>query len=707
MKKNILSLFALFIGLSGSSAMAQHYTCGTDVEHAKLLRANPKLMQQIDAIRQQEASQRNGVASGIDDSVLVIPTVVHVIHNYGSENISVAQINDALRILNEDFQLKNADTNLVLPFFKSRIGNPRVEFRLAQKDPQGNPTMGITRTVSEQTNSADNGVKDLIGWGTKYFNIWIVSNIASGAGAYAHYPGSVQPSYEGVVARASQFGSIGASGPSNFSARTLTHEVGHYLNLPHTWGSTNTPGDAGNCSTDDGVADTPNTIGVAAQNCNRAMPGCVAGEIANVENYMDYSNCARMYTQGQVSRMRTALASSVGGRSNLWSLNNKILTGVNNGYVAPLGVPRPDFTVSLKQLCSGKTVSFTASVYNVISDSIPNIKYRWVFTGGTPSVSFGNQANVTYNTAGTYAVKLITSNSAGRDSIQKTSYITVLEGNSFYSAASPSESFDVNTFPNFAGASGKSWQVGSGWQRRIGIAKTGAASLGIDNRFVPDQTISSISSSGFDLTGIEQPVYLSFDLAFARTSTTSRDVLKVYVSTNCGSTWSPALYTKTAVSSTSPLGTTGSTLVPSNTVFIPTATQWRRELVNLNNYATATNLRIKFEMTSRTGNWLYIDDVTILKNPLVSISEALHKFKVNVYPNPFEDAAQVSYTLTESENVSAVVTDMLGREVWSANQHKQEVGEHAIELPTSLASGMYILNLQIGEQRMAQKIVKQ
>ena len=78
----------------------------------------------------------------------VIPIVFHVIHNYGSENIAKSQIEDAVRIINEDYQLLNPDQNDIIPAFSSIVANVGLEFRLAQLDPNGNCTDGITRTVS-------------------------------------------------------------------------------------------------------------------------------------------------------------------------------------------------------------------------------------------------------------------------------------------------------------------------------------------------------------------------------------------------------------------------------------------------------------------------------------------------------------------------------------------------------------------------------
>jgi len=118
-------------------------------------------------------------------------------------------------------------------------------------------------------------------------------------------------------------GSIG-TGTINCS-RALTHEVGHWLNLSHTWGGNHNPGNASSCSSDDGVTDTPNTIGVTA--CILGENTC--GPLANVEYYMDYSYCSKMYTPGQVIRMCNALVRGIGGRSNVWKIANLNATGAN------------------------------------------------------------------------------------------------------------------------------------------------------------------------------------------------------------------------------------------------------------------------------------------------------------------------------------------------------------------------------------------
>lgn len=129
---------------------------------------------------------------------------------------------------------------------------------------------------------------------------------------------------DAIVAIHGYVGSIGTG--NNFVSRVLTHETGHWLNLQHVWGSTNNPGVA--CG-DDGVGDTPLTKGFTNCNLSNAII-CTPGIKENIQNYMEYSYCCKMFTQGQRSRMHNALNSNVAGRDNLSSNANLIATGVIN-----------------------------------------------------------------------------------------------------------------------------------------------------------------------------------------------------------------------------------------------------------------------------------------------------------------------------------------------------------------------------------------
>ncbi|OJJ20510.1 hypothetical protein BKI52_18820 [marine bacterium AO1-C] len=294
-------------------------------------RANPLLLQQIKQARQgleqhtrvfqsQRANQRTKA------TVLTIPIVFHVVHDGGVENISDAQIIEAVKQINEDFRATNPEISAVVPAFQNLVADVEVEFALAQKDPNGNPTTGITRTRSTLTyNGGQIALKELVRWPRNmYLNVWVVRSSDGGNGSgFAFYPSSTVGAnaiYDGVVCSHWAIGRTGTAVSTHY--KLLTHEIGHWANLKHTWGDQTNNGDAGACSDDDDVSDTPNTQGTTG--CNLTQSTC--GSLDNTQNYMDYANCPNMFTLGQKTRMLAALNSSVAERNNLWSASNLAAT---------------------------------------------------------------------------------------------------------------------------------------------------------------------------------------------------------------------------------------------------------------------------------------------------------------------------------------------------------------------------------------------
>jgi len=319
--RNILTL-TLFV-LTIVQALAQTHPCGFNNYMEQRYEEEPDLLEMRE---QYEVEIQSIINSRSYFSQKVIPVVIHIIYNDSYSNISNSQVYSALTALNEDFNASNSDYSSVVSSFSGVKSDVEITFTLANIDPSGNATSGITRTQSDLTDSAGENVKSLVLWDTDmYLNIWVVDNIDSGAGAYAYYPGTAPSGAEGIVCTHGQFGTTGTSSSSNFAATTLTHEVGHYLNLSHTWGDSNDPEVASNCDDDDNVDDTPNTIGTL-YGCNTSQSTC--GSLDNVQNYMDYTSCTNMFTEGQRSRLHAALHSAQGGRVNLWQYENLVATGL-------------------------------------------------------------------------------------------------------------------------------------------------------------------------------------------------------------------------------------------------------------------------------------------------------------------------------------------------------------------------------------------
>jgi hypothetical protein len=251
--------------------------------------------------------------------VITIPVVVHVVYRTESENISDAQIKSQIAVLNKDFRAQNADISKVPAPFKPLVGDARVTFALAKKDPDRCATSGITRTKTEQGGFSplDDGVKSsatggIEPWDTKkYLNIWVCT-ITGGILGYAQFPGG-PPETDGVVTLNTAFGTNGgATAPFN-RGRTTTHEIGHYLNLSHIWGENRIP----TCRDTDFLDDTPDQFDKHFGKPTFPQISCNNGPHGDMfMNYMDYVDDAAMFifTKGQVVRMQAALA---GPRSEL------------------------------------------------------------------------------------------------------------------------------------------------------------------------------------------------------------------------------------------------------------------------------------------------------------------------------------------------------------------------------------------------------
>ena len=285
-------------------------TCGTMAVHERLLRTASGYMAARAASETRAWQSANRMAPTARTGVTVIPVVVHVVYKTNAQNISDAQIQSQIAILNQDYRKTNADVSSTPAAFQPLCGDARVEFELAKTDANGNPTSGVTRTQTTANSFVDDDkVKSSTTGGAdawpadKYLNLWVCELGANLLG-YAQFPGG-PPTTDGVVILHSAFGNTGTAAAPFDLGRTATHEIGHWLNLRHIWGD-----DGTGCSGDDFVADTPNAAG-----SNTGKPGfphvtCNNGPNGDLfMNYMDYVDDAAMFmfTNGQVARMQACL----------------------------------------------------------------------------------------------------------------------------------------------------------------------------------------------------------------------------------------------------------------------------------------------------------------------------------------------------------------------------------------------------------------
>lgn len=299
------------------------------------------------------------------DTEVTIPVVFHIVFSTPEQNLSDDVIQNQIAILNEDFQRLNADTSEMRSVFNAVKGSTNIHFELAQLDPNGNPTTGITRTSTatqsfgtinlllgnfadvEKVKSSTQGGKSP--WNpNKYLNIW-VCNMSLNIGGndtplllgYGTPPiglpnwpsGSTPNLVDGVVI---QYQCVGSNNPNELEiggdeidvvGRTVTHEVGHYLGLRHIWGD-------GDCTQQDGINDTPNALAQSEGDCNLSKNTCVDNIFGMdlpdmVENFMDYSaeTCQNTFTQGQAELMCSVLQNQ---RFSLVNINSAVIHEIKN-----------------------------------------------------------------------------------------------------------------------------------------------------------------------------------------------------------------------------------------------------------------------------------------------------------------------------------------------------------------------------------------
>jgi len=341
-----------------------------------------------------------------------IPVVIHIIHknthsNIGvGTNISNAQIEDALKILNEDYSKTNPEyPNPPRNTFLNYWGNPNMNFCLANIDPSGNPTNGITRTSTTvaswdaDDNFESNAMKKTVnggmnGWDpANYLNIWVCNLSNSNGGGmtlgYAYLPGlqSWNAWKDGLVIDFQYFGTIDGASTSS-DGRTATHEIGHYLGLMHTFcEDTDNQGNPICCDNDNNnwggnVDDTPATKDIYFGSVTSSTNNNTCNDLSysnlfttNVkdmdENYMSYASNTWMFSIDQVNVMNATLngyRSSLKNTDVSMNCNGSVGTELNNYQLENLNI-YPNPTIGKLNIISADKIN-TLSITNIIGKEI-------------------------------------------------------------------------------------------------------------------------------------------------------------------------------------------------------------------------------------------------------------------------------------------------------------------------------------------------
>ena len=404
MKQKFATLFKGFVMsiilLFSLQANAQRI-CGSMDYLNSQIQSDPSIIQRRQNIEAHTQAYQTSLnkASGV---IVTIPVVVHVVYNTSTQNISQAQIQSQIDILNADYRKLNADTGNVPTLFKSLAADCKVEFVLAKRDPAGNATTGIVRkqttttsfTTNDNVKYSSKGGDDAWASGS-YLNLWVCP-LGGGLLGYAQFPGSGAAATDGVVINVTAFGNTGTAAAPYNKGRTATHEVGHWLNLYHIWGD-----DSGACTGSDNVGDTPNQ-GAENYGCPTYPHASCSNTSDMFMNYMDYVDdaCMNMFSVGQGTRM-SALFASGGARASLLTSLGGIAPGTGTTCALPSGLVSSSITTSSAVI--NWTAVSGATSYNVQYKTTSGATFTTV-SSSTNSLSLtGLSANTSY----TYQVQTV------------------------------------------------------------------------------------------------------------------------------------------------------------------------------------------------------------------------------------------------------------------------------------------------------------
>jgi PKD repeat protein len=722
-----LSTALLLVALLWAPALMAQHSCGTEDRDTYLARMTPEQRAAYDQMESQIQAfalsktaeiQNNPLwrAHRYDTVKYVIPCVVHVVHRPGTtqlDSLPKAIILDQMnRGLHKDFRALPG-TNA----FGHKAVDMRMEFNLATLDPQGNPTDGILYHAdgdfSNVSQSQSAVMKSRYNWDqTKYFNIWVVNNIDGGGGGgtilgFARFPVSTGTPYsdDGIVVRHNNFSANGDFSDRSYG-RTTTHEIGHWINLFHTFQS--------GCAGGDLVADTPpegsepifGSCTRRYNRCNNDNPDLPE----NNKNYMGYLDDLAMnhFTRGQRTRAEAVFESpNFIQRYGLWQMSNLEATGTG-----PFKAPAiADFYVSHRNTCPGQPVTF----YDY-SMGMPH-EWEWTF----PTADAGYQSStertptVIFSTPGAHSATLRVTNRAGskdttihgivevRDIVPKTMPYTVS-----FETTETVEYYITNPdtgHPTLRSLGAITWQTSA-----LGAAPGfGVRSMRMNHSvYCEYHARDAIVLPPVDLSDDTQdhasiafswsyrPVIISDAQALSRTYT---DSLAIFASTDCGHTWELVHQMGGMEMDVNP-----TQALPFNTAStLASYGRWLRDTISLNKYLGEANLQLKLEAINGYGNDLYVDGVRVENvagragNVPIQVSRARSRgtLQATLAPNPFADHTHLNVELSRGQAATLQVMDVQGRTVYSQHYSQLPAGAHILEVELhGQPAGVYMVRLR-------------
>lgn len=710
MKITFIALVSMIIC---SNLFAQSSPWCESAEHLQeMLAKYPELADRFERSRQQMMQYR---ASGQKQgrALVTIPVVVHVVHDGdsvgGSENISAAQIMSQIDALNRDYRNQNPGLSGIPSVFRALAADFEIEFCLASRDPSGNPTSGIERIhggrVTWDRTHAEQFKPSTIWNSDHYLNIWTMRLGGTNANTlgYSQFPG-FPDSTDGVVIDYTAFGTTGSVISHYDQGKTTTHEIGHWLGIYHIWGD-----DTGSCAGDDFVFDTPVQ---ASENFGcPAFPHVSCNNGPNGEmfmNYMDYTNddCSGMFTAGQkdvadatFANYRQAILSSPGCTPTTVNQLDMAITQL----IFPTAQICTDVFVPVIRVRNNGSATITSMLINYQVDGAGLNQPSW--SGSIPSLAFEYISLPELSLPpGQHSISIfLSAPNGGFDENPNNETVSVnfnIAGSGAGSAIPAEEGFESGALP--AG-----WQIENPNSDRSWSISNSAGSDGTAASALFDNFSGTASSNGrgkrdglvtpeFDFRAGMTP-YVSFNVAYARKSTASRDSLIVYYSLDCGSGWSRMW------------GKGGSVLMTAaeklTEAFVPSANEWRREGFSAHYLINQSRVKFKIENYSDFGNNIYVDEFKVDFTPVgISHDDFRHAMEVNVVPNPAAGRFSLVIKSEKTDDFKVSLINASGQEILRYAVMRSNYCEKNIDI-SGLPDGLYLARVASADFIACKKIM--
>ncbi len=679
--KQILLFTILLCGTLFHSSIAQvNRKCATQFRYEQLSQFLPLEKQSTFEKwlqNQPQAPQRFQSFRTLEENYK-IPVVVHIIHKNedpegSGSNISEAQVLSQIEVLNEDFQRLNSDTIFTPDFFKPVAADIGFEFVLAKQTPDGLPTNGIVRVASSESSwnviTDEYELKALSYWPAEdYLNIWVVNDLDNRFIAFATYPISTLPGIDdpnfnrlidGIVIDHNFFGSAEKGSFSIIDnqydrGRTLTHEIGHYFGLRHTWGD-------GACNVDDFCNDTPNTES-ATFDCPDDKISCNGITPAMIENYMDYTDdrCMNLFTQDQKDRMTTVIQNSPRRLSLLTS----------PGLIAPNLVPNDISIKSILQpnkIYTGTKVAPIVEIVNSGSNLINSFKIEVQVNDLILMADFQNVDLDSAESRHFTFPEIDLAVNQNELSFEVVQVNGVADNNPFNNNSELI--FIANDFKDFIptgldfNSVGNQWAIlnednGTTWE--INEAPEGNKAVSINFfRYFNSGTSDWLVSPSLDFS-LATEASLSFKYAHGSASIRN-DGLVVLLFTQGGKLLSETIFERFGTSlNTVDYNSTRTPYEPDS------AGAYRLVNINLSDYAGQDSIRVAFVAINDGGNNLFLDDIEFFveKNPFSA--QLPEDDFVRVFPNPTRNNnVNLTFNLQNRQDLRLTIVDTYGHTIYN------------------------------------------